>query len=80
MKPSHRCQPLRQMQGQPPSPLVVHMDANPLVSELFAGDMEGLKSGGYISSAVILQIEAIVGTSIAALKFFRCYLLGEHFT
>lgn len=56
----------QQSQDQPPEPVlrpqptrevqpsrVVHMDANPLLSELFATDMEGLTSEGLISSGVV---------------------------
>lgn len=44
---------------------VVHMDANPLLSELFATVMEGLTSEGLISSGVVsfhmglCQLEAV---------------------
>lgn len=50
-QPNHQLP--QQVQRQLPSPLVVHMDANPLASELRASDIEGLRSGGLISSAVV---------------------------
>lgn len=50
-QPNHQLP--QQVQRQLPSPLAVHMDANPLASELRTSDIEGLRSGGLISSAVV---------------------------